>query len=718
MVQVFANVVRQYNCQPRQYSFLDKWLAVPEYMPWLEKSSNGDKAYCKYCKKDLYPRTEVLNSHFRSQTHQKNIMAENPSEPTELEKNVAIAKLKIAALYVDRNLPFLLCDYEIPVLKQIFHDSEILEELSFDRLDIKSVICQHLAPAFKKNLKEVLKTQKFSIIVDETTDVTSTHSLCIVVRYFDEKAKKIRESLWDLIEVYRDKNSLANAEQISQKIIKSFEVEEIPLENIFSFCSDTCNLMFGVFESVSTKLKCTIPNLNIIRCNAHIQHLAAQKSMLQIPVDIEGFLKDVNNYINGSAKKHKRWHLHQIAKGVKPINVLKPCTTRWLSIGNCITRLLQRWTALQTFFSNEIGLEKNESEKIFNRMQDPILLYYLQFLNFILTKFNINSSELQAITPKFTKSSDQMSEFYKDLLSIYMDQNYVARTKIDLTNPLSEQHNVPINKMQIGEVANNLMKDESIPNQAKIDFLKTCKAFVRTCCNEVKHRVFETDNDSMIDRSMFHPENALSERFHQDHPNLEGVLEKFSAFIADEDKKLIGEEWRSIMSYEIPRRMMQGKDIDEFWIELMDYTEENTDRPLFKNLSKFALLTLLIPNSNASAERLWSKLNFEKTKLRNRLHFSTLRSILFAAQMIRDQGGAIAFEPSEDMIIQLLRPSEEDSQKDGNESNAVLEEEDFEDDEKDPDIDQCILEDILYSRSKKGEKRGNDSTYFKFRLFR
>lgn len=95
-------------------------------------------------------------------------------------------------------------------------------------------------------------------------------------------------------------------------------------------------------------------------------------------------------------------------------------------------------------------------------------------------------------------------------------------------------------------------------------------------------------------------------------------------------------------------------EIDVFWntvAQIQDYRGNF----VFKNLSQFLLLTLLIPYSNASAERLWSKQNLEKTKLRNRLNFNTLRGLLLASEYIKQRGGLKKFEISEKMLQKAMK---------------------------------------------------------------
>ena len=80
-----------------------------------------------------------------------------------------------------------------------------------------------MAPAQKEKLKKILQTQIFSLIIDESTDRSATQCLGMIVRYCDYENERVHESLWDLLDVHDTKESLANAEQLTEKIIGSLE---------------------------------------------------------------------------------------------------------------------------------------------------------------------------------------------------------------------------------------------------------------------------------------------------------------------------------------------------------------------------------------------------------------------------------------------------------------------------------------------------------------
>ncbi|GBP31282.1 hypothetical protein EVAR_31407_1 [Eumeta japonica] len=66
----------------------------------------------------------------------------------------------------------------------------------------------------------------------------------------------------------------------------------------------------------------------------------------------------------------------------------------------------------------------------------------------------------------------------------------------------------------------------------------------------------------------------------------------------------------------------------EFWAEVLGYKDAAGNNP-FSELTAFATKLLSLPHSNADIECVFSQVNLVKTKLRNSLHTTTLKAILY-----------------------------------------------------------------------------------------
>lgn len=89
-----------------------------------------------------------------------------------------------------------------------------------------------------------------------------------------------------------------------------------------------------------------------------------------------------------------------------------------------------------------------------------------------------------------------------------------------------------------------------------------------------------------------------------------------------------------------------GKPIDDFW-NLVGEVKSGDGELLLEDVARFGQAMLSLPHSSAEVERVFSKLNLIKTKLRNRLLPQTCESILLAKDLLTDHGGACyAFDSS------------------------------------------------------------------------
>lgn len=95
-----------------------------------------------------------------------------------------------------------------------------------------------------------LQSTQLSVIINETTDISTCKKLAVVTRLYDKETMSIKCCLYDLLEV-----SQGDAETLFQLFLNVLERDEIPSNNIIGFAADTTIVMFGEHNSVVSRLK-------------------------------------------------------------------------------------------------------------------------------------------------------------------------------------------------------------------------------------------------------------------------------------------------------------------------------------------------------------------------------------------------------------------------------------------------------------------------------
>ncbi|XP_030758365.1 uncharacterized protein LOC115884055 [Sitophilus oryzae] len=210
--------------------------------------------------------------------------------------DVKAAELKLCCYIADKNLPMLLMD-TLPLLnKELYPDSNIAKNLKIKRLKATKLITGILGPAFKAEIVMDLKLEKFSIIIDETTDVSSKKSLVIVVRYWKEG--RVQDQFFDLVAVED-----ATSEALFNIIKNILSVNNIPFENIIGFGSDNASTMMGTVKGVQARLKEILPHIYVQGCTCHSLHLCTSAAAKNLPNNVEQFTRDIYAYFAHSNKR-------------------------------------------------------------------------------------------------------------------------------------------------------------------------------------------------------------------------------------------------------------------------------------------------------------------------------------------------------------------------------------------------------------------------------
>ena len=122
--------------------------------------------------------------------------------------------------------------------------------ITLHRTKCSKLITEVISPAFKQELMNDVKDEKFALLVDESTDINAEKHLCIVIRYFSKKENRIVTELVGLVSV-----TVATGEVLFHAIKTAIEGIGQSLSNCLGFASDGASVMVGGNNSVWTRIQ-------------------------------------------------------------------------------------------------------------------------------------------------------------------------------------------------------------------------------------------------------------------------------------------------------------------------------------------------------------------------------------------------------------------------------------------------------------------------------
>lgn len=129
--------------------------------------------------------------------------SENIFDACQKEQNTATRARKVevqTALFIAKNnLPLAISDDLITFIKHLDNDKHVQGKLSCDQTKCTAIVKNVIGRYSFENLVQTLKNQKFSLIIDESTDISTTKNLVMVVRFNSESG--VRDEFLALLEV-------------------------------------------------------------------------------------------------------------------------------------------------------------------------------------------------------------------------------------------------------------------------------------------------------------------------------------------------------------------------------------------------------------------------------------------------------------------------------------------------------------------------------------
>ncbi|XP_053968897.1 uncharacterized protein LOC128870314 [Anastrepha ludens] len=347
------------------------------------------------------------------------------AETEQMSKMMKNAELTIDMFLIAHNLPFLLMDVFPDLLTECCPDSEVAKRLKCARTKATK-ITDDISNATTKDLISKLKSCKFSITIDETTDVSTKKCLVLVVRYVASFI--VRDRFLALIELPK-----CDASSVFEVLKNFFHNNNIPLKNIIGLATDGANVMAGHLSGVKALLEAET-NIFYLKCTCHSLHLCVSYACKKLPGDVVWLCRNIYSFFSHSPKRVHDFAEFQDNCSVKPHKILGISYTRWLSLEGVVSRLIEQWDALKLFFINcKLEVNAVRSVQLAEKMNNEIKVYFL-FLSYVLPLINNLNKEFQLEQSRLPYLYSNIKSHYLLILSNFIKKDIQLHVDIDYKN--------------------------------------------------------------------------------------------------------------------------------------------------------------------------------------------------------------------------------------------------------------------------------------------
>ncbi|KAF0720235.1 Dimer Tnp hAT domain-containing protein [Aphis craccivora] len=285
----------------------------------------------------------VIRNHAIGYKHK--LMASNAKPKTQNALQTFINKSRVDPLGDKvKDAELLICSY-VAAHDMPFADSKIAQALSLKRTKTKCIVKNVIGVHEKENLTKKLQCTKFSILMDESTNISSVKTACIMVRLYDEESCGIVSYFWELCQIFSEHDAQgaeegATAENLFNKVIQTFHQRNMNVENIVGFGSDGCSTIMGKHNSVASRFQILCLNIFIMKCICHSLHLCASEACKQLPRKTEDLARDIHNFMKSSSKRQAQLAQFQKFLDLDVHKILHPSQTRLLSLIAVVERIV------------------------------------------------------------------------------------------------------------------------------------------------------------------------------------------------------------------------------------------------------------------------------------------------------------------------------------------------------------------------------------------
>ena len=196
-------------------------------------------------------------------------------------------------------------------------------------------------------LGSVRKYGGFSIMLDESTDVSVHQNMVVYVRYREEVRSR-REARTDFLGIRR--LDVVTADRIVSEVFCLLREKGIVVGNMVGVATDGASVMLGCKKGVVTQLCRESPGLLSTHCIAHRIALSCGQAADKVRylVKFQEVLNSMFKFFENSPKNMVRLKAVQsvLEKGLKGTRLQQVFHTRWLSFEGAVQSVVDKYSGL------------------------------------------------------------------------------------------------------------------------------------------------------------------------------------------------------------------------------------------------------------------------------------------------------------------------------------------------------------------------------------
>ncbi|KAL7296544.1 hypothetical protein TKK_0009977 [Trichogramma kaykai] len=341
------------------------WLRDPVLKDWLvQNPTDSRSAFCNYYHCPLkFSKKSDLTKHALTPKHVENINCSKKSgsyqeiviEGPSLKERTTVVEYKTAQFIAVH-----------PV------NPEAVQQMKMKHTKCTGIIKDVLYKSAFSEIVDILNEVPYSVLVDESTDVSNTKLFCISVKYYSFRLQKSVQHFLSFVEL-DPLNS--KAPDLFESFRKFFIESKISLNNLIAVSSDNANVMTGTKNSFYTNLRDVVPNAISLNCICHSMALIAKSSTNSTSKTlkpVEDLARDISGYFCKSPKRTEELSAKLKFHELPDTKILRLSGTRWLEGYHVFDRILNHWPALIDFFDEECNPpSKNKSSDKPSQLPKP-----------------------------------------------------------------------------------------------------------------------------------------------------------------------------------------------------------------------------------------------------------------------------------------------------------------------------------------------------------